>query len=324
MRTQNHVPVALADYTPYPFAVPTVELSFMLDPNRTIVSARIEFQRRPDPAAQNAPLRLDGENIELLELAIDGQVLPTQSYRLNDTVLEIDQVPDHFVLNVSVALNPATNTELSGLYMSAGRYCTQCEAEGFRRIMFWPDRPDVLSCYKVRLDAQADAFPTLLSNGNLIKQGQSGDGRHWVEWDDPHPKPSYLFALVGGDFDRLEDSFTTLTGQQVALNIYVDKGEAGRAAYAMDALKRAMMWDEDVYGRVYDLDVFNIVAVADFNAGAMENKGLNIFNSALLMADERTATDADYEAIEAVVAHEYFHNWSGNRVTCRDWFQLSL
>jgi aminopeptidase N len=324
MRTQNQIAIALADYQPFPFAITHASLAFALDPTRTIVTTRLLVERKNREEARKDPLVLNGEEIELLEISIDGTVLPTHAYHLTDNALTIKDLPDSFRLETKVAFSPAANTALSGLYMSGGRYCTQCEAEGFRRITFWPDRPDVLSRFHVRVEAHKADFPTLLSNGNPVASGDYEDGRHWVAWNDPHPKPSYLFALVAGDFDQIDDAFKTMSGRDVDLTIYVDKGQASRAYYAMDALKRSMIWDEEVYGREYDLDVFNIVAVSDFNAGAMENKGLNIFNSALLMADEQTATDADYEAIETVVAHEYFHNWSGNRVTCRDWFQLSL
>jgi aminopeptidase N len=324
MRTNDQIQIRLSEYAPYPFSIRHVALAFALAPDRTVVSTRLLIDRRAIEGAKGAPLRLDGEGLELIELLLDGKSLPSSAYFLDETGLTIQQVPDQFRLETKVAFSPVANTALSGLYMSGGRYCTQCEAEGFRRITFWPDRPDVMSRFHVRVEAPKAEFPTLLSNGNPVAFGDFDDGRHWAEWDDPHLKPSYLFALVAGDFDQINDSFTTKSGRDVELAIYVDKGEASRAHYAMDALKRSMVWDEEVFGREYDLDVFNIVAVSDFNAGAMENKGLNIFNSALLMADEQTATDADYEAIESVVAHEYFHNWSGNRVTCRDWFQLSL
>jgi aminopeptidase N len=324
MRTTDQINIRLSDYTPFPFSIGHVALAFALDPERTIVSAKLLIERKPGADRLDVPLRLDGEGLELVEILIDGQPVPPTNMLIDEAGLTIHKVPNKFRLETKVAFSPSANTALSGLYMSGGRYCTQCEAEGFRRITYWPDRPDVMSRFYVRVEAQEDTFPTLLSNGNLVAQGTFQDGRHWAEWDDPHLKPSYLFALVAGDFDQIEDSFFTMNGRDVALAIYVDKGQAGRAYYAMDALKRSMAWDEDVFAREYDLDVFNIVAVSDFNFGAMENKGLNIFNSALLMADEQTATDGDYEAIEAVVAHEYFHNWSGNRVTCRDWFQLSL
>lgn len=324
MRTNDQIAIRLSDYAPFPFLINHVSLAFALDPDRTIVSSRLIIERRGDASANDAPLHLDGENIELIELLLDGKPVPTDQYSITESGLTIAQVPDSFRLETKVAFSPLTNTALSGLYMSGGRYCTQCEAEGFRRITFWPDRPDVMSRFHVRVEAPKADFPILLSNGNPVAHGAYEDGRHWAAWDDPHPKPSYLFALVAGDFDSIEDSFTTMSAKNVDLTIYVDKGQADQAYYAMDALKRSMTWDEEVFGREYDLDVFNIVAVSDFNAGAMENKGLNIFNSALLMADAQTATDADFEAIESVVAHEYFHNWSGNRVTCRDWFQLSL
>ncbi|MFM1976420.1 MAG: hypothetical protein RL145_1266 [Pseudomonadota bacterium] len=324
MRTQENIPVRLQDYRPFPFAISHVSLVFDLHPSRTVVTARLILERRPYEWAKGEALKLDGVGLELLSIAIDGQAVSAQNYVLEESGLTLKDVPDSFKLETKVAINPAANTALSGLYMSAGRFCTQCEAEGFRHITFWPDRPDVMSRFHVRVEAPEETFPTLLSNGNRVAIGQYEDGRHWAAWDDPHLKPSYLFALVAGGFDTLEDQFITRSGRTVDLCIYVDKGAASRAIYAMDALKRSMKWDEEVFGREYDLDVFNIVAVSDFNFGAMENKGLNIFNSALLLADETTATDADYEAIEAVVAHEYFHNWSGNRVTCRDWFQLSL
>jgi aminopeptidase N len=324
MRTQEHIPVRLQDYRPYPFSMSHVSLVFDLHPTRTIVTSRLIIDRKRHEWAKGEALILDGVGLELLSVEINGQPVSAQDYQLDENGLTLKSVPDSFKLETKVAINPAANTALSGLYMSAGRFCTQCEAEGFRHITFWPDRPDVMSRFHVRVEAAESEFPTLLSNGNRVAIGRYDDGKHWASWDDPHPKPSYLFALVAGCFDTLEDQFVTRSGKTVELCIYVDKGAASRAIYALDALKRSMKWDEDVFGREYDLDVFNIVAVSDFNFGAMENKGLNIFNSALLLADETTATDADYEAIEAVVAHEYFHNWSGNRVTCRDWFQLSL
>jgi aminopeptidase N len=324
MRTSDQISVHLSEYSPFPFSIRHASLGFALSPDATIVTAKLLLDRRQIEGAEGSPLRLDGEGLELIELLLDGKTLLAHEYFIDETGLTIHEVPDSFQLETKASFSPAANTALSGLYMSGGRYCTQCEAEGFRRITFWPDRPDVMSRFHVRLEAPKADFPILLSNGNLVAFGDFDDGRHWAEWDDPHLKPSYLFALVAGDFDHIEDQFTTMNGQEVDLAIYVEKGQAERSRYAMDALKRSMVWDEDIFGREYDLDVFNIVAVSDFNGGAMENKGLNIFNSALIMADEQTATDSDYEAIESVVAHEYFHNWSGNRVTCRDWFQLSL
>ncbi len=320
----DKIKIKLSDYSPFPFFIRQASLTFILDPEKTFVTARLFIDRRRLENQPPSSLWLDGEGLTLLELKLDGKVLPEDAYGLDRKGLTIFNVPDQFELETKVAISPKDNTALLGLYMSGGRYCTRCEAEGFRRITFWPDRPDVMSRFQVRVEAEKARFPVLLSNGNRMASGELDEGRHWVEWDDPHPKPSYLFALVAGSFDTIEDRFTTMNGRQVGLAIYVEKGQGGRALYAMDALKRAMVWDEEVYGRAYDLDVYNCVAVSDFNGGAMENKGLNIFNSALLMADEQTATDADYGAIESVVAHEYFHNWSGNRVTCRDWFQLSL
>ena len=257
-------------------------------------------------------------------IRLNGDALSADDYTIDSETLTIPRVGDAFTLEIETSISPETNTELSGLYMSSGRFCTQCEAEGFRRIAFYPDRPDVLAPFHVRVEAEKAKYPFLLSNGNPTTSGNLDGGRHFAEWTDPHPKPSYLFALVGGEFDVLEDDFTTSSGKPVKLAIYVEKGDAPRAAYAMLSLKNAMSWDEDVFGREYDLDIFQIVAVRDFNFGAMENKGLNIFNSAYVLADGSAATDADFEAIESIVAHEYFHNWTGNRITCRDWFQLCL
>jgi aminopeptidase N len=321
MRTETAPQMRLADYRPYPFAVDTVRLVFSLDPERTIVEARMAIRRTGAP---DAPLLLNGEGLKLEAIAIDGKPLGASRFELSETGLAIADVPDRFELSTKVTISPKANTALSGLYISGGRYCSQCEAEGFRRITFWPDRPDVMSRFSVRIEADKADCPILLSNGSPGETGPLPKGRHFAEWDDPHPKPSYLFALCAGDYDVLHDSFTTMEDREVGLAIYVDKGDGPRAAYAMDALKRSMKWDEEVFGRAYDLDVFNIVAVRDFNFGAMENKGLNIFNSAYILADAETATDADFEAIESVVAHEYFHNWTGNRITCRDWFQLCL
>jgi aminopeptidase N len=268
------------------------------------------------------PLKLDGEELELLELKIDGVVQPLPNGR--DGGLELDIAGDTAVVETRVAIRPAANSRLMGLYSSGGNLCTQCEAEGFRRITFFPDRPDVLSRYRVRLEADAARYPVLLANGNPVGAGALEGGRHYAEWDDPHPKPSYLFAAVAGALGCLEDRFTTRGGRAVKLAIWAAEADVPRCRHAMQSLKAAMHWDEEVYGREYDLDQFNIVAVHDFNFGAMENKGLNIFNARYVLADADTATDWDFDAIAAVVAHEYFHNWSGNRVTCRDWFQLSL
>ncbi len=319
MRTDTPQPVRLADYRPFPFAIETTRLIFDLHPSQTRVKAELTVRRT---GAKDEPLRLDGERLKLLSIAVDGQALSANQYTVDPERLTIHQVPDQFVLTTEVEIDPSANKALMGLYMSGGRFCTQCEAEGFRTITYFPDRPDVLSRYSVRIEADRP-FTHLLSNGNLMGGGAVGD-RFFAEWEDPFPKPCYLFALVAGHLDVLADKFITMSGREVALRVFVDPGQASRAAYALDSLKRAMTWDEDTFGREYDLDLFMIVAVRDFNFGAMENKGLNIFNSSLLLADPQTATDLDYERIEAVVAHEYFHNWTGNRITCRDWFQLCL
>ncbi|HVY89212.1 MAG TPA: aminopeptidase N [Hyphomonadaceae bacterium] len=321
MRTETPPPVRLSEYRPFPFRIDQVRLLFRLDPSATTVKSELFVRRTGEP---DTPLRLDGEKLTLKGIRINGQTLPDQDFVVEPEGLTILKPGDVFTLEIETEISPESNTELSGLYISGNRFCTQCEAEGFRRITYYPDRPDVLAPFFVRIEADKARCPYLLSNGDPSASGDLGDGRHFAEWTDPHPKPSYLFALVGGDFDLLEDDFKTSSGKDVKLTIYVEKGDAPRAAYAMRSLKRAMAWDEDVFGREYDLSVFQIVAVRDFNFGAMENKGLNIFNSAYVLADGQTATDADFEAIESIVAHEYFHNWTGNRITCRDWFQLCL
>jgi aminopeptidase N len=311
----------LADYRPTAYAVEQIELDFELDPDHTRVVARTRFRRREDAAVD---LVLHGANLRCESLAIDGRPLTARDGTARPDGLVLHAPPADFVLEAVTILAPRHNTALEGLYMSGGRYCTQCEAEGFRAITYALDRPDVMARYTVRIVADRTTCPTLLSNGNPIQTAELADGRHAAVWHDPHPKPTYLFALAAGSFESLHADFTTRSGHRVALGVHVDPGSAARAHYALDSLQRAMRWDEDRYGREYDLDVFNLVAVRDFNFGAMENKGLNIFNSAYVLADADTATDADYEAIEAIVGHEYFHNWTGNRITCRDWFQLSL
>jgi len=321
MRDAEPVNIRLAEYRPSDYQIDEIALVFALDPDATIVAA-CSHVRRTAPAP--TPLVLSGERLDLQSIAIDGHALTPDEYRIEPGKLVIHAPPASFRLDVITRINPAANTALEGLYMSAGRFCTQCEAEGFRAITFALDRPDVLSRYAVRIEADKGAYPTLLSNGDLVETGDLGHGRHFAAWVDPHPKPSYLFALVAGRFDHLADRFATKSGREVQLGIYVDPGDAPRAAYAMDALKRSMAWDEEKFGREYDLAIFNIVAVRDFNFGAMENKGLNVFNSSLILADSDIAADGDFEAIEAVVGHEYFHNWTGNRITCRDWFQLCL
>ena len=320
MRTETPQPIRLSDYRPPAFLIDEVHLDFALAANTTRVKARLNLRRDGPPGE---PLKLNGERLKLVSAAIDGRVLSEAERSLDAEFLTIPNVPDVFVLETEVEIDPENNKALEGLYMSAGRFCTQCEAEGFRKITYWPDRPDVLSRFTVRIEADK-VFPHLLSNGNLVQAGELPGGRHFAVWNDPFPKPCYLFALVAGELDVLEDKLITMSGRTVDLRIFVDTGMADRATYAMDALKRSMKWDEEAFGREYDLDLFMIVAVRDFNFGAMENKGLNIFNSSLLLADPETATDMDYERIESVVAHEYFHNWTGDRITCRDWFQLCL
>jgi len=320
MRTDTPTPIRLADYRPPAFLIDQAHLTFRLEPAATRVEARLSIRRNGDHAE---PLRLNGERLTPISVAIDGRRLGASEHTIDAEWLTIAGAPDAFVLETEVEIDPRANKALDGLYMSAGRFCTQCEAEGFRKITWFADRPDVLARFTVRVEA-ARRFCHLLSNGNLVDCGQTPGGRHFAVWNDPFPKPCYLFALVAGELDVLEDSFVTMSGREVALRLYVDPGMTPRAAYAMDALKRAMRWDEETFGREYDLDLFMIVAVRDFNFGAMENKGLNIFNSSLLLADPATATDLDYERIEGVVAHEYFHNWTGDRITCRDWFQLCL
>ena len=313
------------DYRPPVFLVDTVDLTFDLDPSATIVRARLALRRNPAHGDPAAPLLLDGGELELLEIALDGVPLPKSRYRIGpDGALCIPNAPGVCTLETRVRIVPERNTALSGLYTSGGNFYTQCEAEGFRRITFFPDRPDVMARYAVTIIAERARWPVLLSNGNPEGSGMAEGGKHWVRWVDPHPKPSYLFALVAGDLVNVHDTFITRSGRQVSLNIWVRRGDEGRCGHAMDSLKRAMRWDEEVYGLEYDLDVFNIAAVSDFNMGAMENKGLNIFNTKYVLASPETATDSDWQGIETVVAHEYFHNWTGNRVTCRDWFQLSL
>ncbi|WP_157215500.1 aminopeptidase N [Flavisphingomonas formosensis] len=309
------------DYRPPDWLVPDIALDFVLDPSATRVKAVLSLVRN---GAHARPLRLEGAGQEPLALRLDGTPLDADAWRRDGMALLIDLPGDAHRLETEVEIVPETNTQLMGLYASGGLLCTQCEAEGFRRITYFPDRPDVLSRYKVRMEADKARFPVLLANGDPIAQGDLEGGRHWAEWHDPFPKPCYLFALVAGDLAVNRDSFTTMSGRAVTLGIWVREADIGKTHHAMAALKASMAWDERVYGREYDLDVFNIVAVSDFNFGAMENKGLNVFNSRYILADPDTATDADYDAVAGVVAHEYFHNWSGNRVTCRDWFQLSL
>jgi aminopeptidase N len=325
MRTETGQVISLADYRPTDFVLERVDLTFELDPTETKVEARLIFHRR-EGVSPDAPLVLDGDELALTSLLFDQIELEAARYTATPDSLVIRDLPasEPFEITITTLINPEANTQLMGLYRSNGIYCTQCEAEGFRRITYFPDRPDVLAVYTVNIIADKAANPLLLSNGNFLGGAGYGEGKHFAAWFDPHPKPSYLFALVAGDLGLVEDTFTTMSDREVALKIYVEHGKEARAAYAMDALKRSMKWDEDVFGREYDLDIFMIVAVSDFNMGAMENKGLNVFNDKYVLADPETATDADYANIEAIIAHEYFHNWTGNRITCRDWFQLCL
>ncbi|WP_208439442.1 aminopeptidase N [Bartonella grahamii] len=314
----------LEDYQPTPYAIPKTQLSFQLAPTKTYVTAILSIESRHN-TKELTPLVLSGDDLTLISVSINGETLAPNTYKVTPSRLEITNPPAApFTLKLVTELNPESNRQLMGLYLSNGVYCTQCESEGFRRITYFYDRPDVLSTYRVKIEADSQTIPILLSNGNLVETGTLENNRHFAIWEDPYPKPSYLFALVGGDLDKLEDHFTTVSGRRIELGIYVEKGKTKRATYAMDALKRSMRWDEQCFGREYDLDVFNIVAVSDFNMGAMENKGLNIFNDKYVLADPETATDQDYRNVERVIAHEYFHNWSGNRITCRDWFQLCL
>ncbi len=311
-------PIYLAAYSKPAFTVEHVALEFDLDPQATIVQARLHL-RRQGPG----PLKLDGKQLELRGIAINGEPLGDNRYSVTDTGLTVHEVPDDFTLETIVKICPAENTELSGLYMSGSGFFTQCEPEGFRKITYFPDRPDVMARYRVTMRADAGKFPVLLSNGNKLEAGME-NGKAYATWEDPHPKPSYLFALVAADLVAVKDEFTTKSGRHVDLGIWVARGDETRCAHAMYSLKNSMKWDEDTFGLEYDLDIFNIAAVSDFNAGAMENKGLNIFNTAYVLASPETATDADFQNVERVIAHEYFHNWTGDRVTCRDWFQLSL
>ena len=311
----------LKDYTAPEFQIERVDLDFDLRDGVTHVRSTLSVSRQGDGGA---PLKLDGHDMTLTSVAIDGVTLTSDQYLLTDHHLTILQVPDRFELVIENDIDPGTNTALEGLYVSKGMYCTQCEAEGFRRITYFLDQPDVMATYRVRIEADKTAYPVLLSNGNKTDQGSLEGDRHFTVWDDPFPKPSYLFALVAGDLECLEDSITTRSGKEVTLRIFVEAADLDKCPHAMDSLKKSFVWDEQVYGLEYDLEIFNIVAVSHFNMGAMENKSLNIFNTKCVLARAETATDGDFAAVEAVVAHEYFHNWTGNRVTCRDWFQLSL
>jgi aminopeptidase N len=324
MRTEEPRPIRLKDYRPPDWLIETVNLDVSLDPTATTVRAKLTL--KPNGGGAPAPLVLDGEDLKLRSLRLDGKPLPNESFVVTPDRLTIAQPPQRpFELEIDTVIDPAANSRLMGLYRAGSTYCTQCEAEGFRRITYFLDRPDVMAVYTTRIEAEKSEAPVLLSNGNLVAAGDvPGTNRHFAVWHDPFKKPCYLFALVGGNLGRVADSFTTMSGRKVALAIYVEPGKEERCLHAMDSLKRAMRWDEQAFGREYDLDIFMIVAVSAFNMGAMENKGLNIFNDKYVLASAATATDTDYAHIEAVIAHEYFHNWTGDRITCRDWFQLCL
>ena len=320
MKTDKHQRKYLKEYRPPDFSITHTWLRFDLHETGTRVESRLQIHRN---GAVDAPLILDGIDLDLLELRLDGRLLAPEEYRLDDESLCIESVPAQFEIGCTVEIDASSNTRLEGLYLSNGNFCTQCEAEGFRYITYYIDRPDVMAVFRTEIHADRERYPVLLSNGNPADSGGEGN-RHWVVWEDPYPKPSYLFALVAGDLACVEDSFSTQSGRDICLRIYTEHHNRDKCTHALHSLQKAMRWDEQVYGLEYDLDLYMIVAVDDFNMGAMENKGLNVFNTRYVLANPETATDDDYLAIEGVIAHEYFHNWTGNRVPCRDWFQLSL
>jgi len=322
MADRNVQTVFLKDYQPPAYLVEKIELIFQLGEDVTIVKSRLDLRRNPD--GRGGPLVLDGRDLTLRGLHLDRRSLTPDEYEVTDETLVLFTVPERFQLVIETEIKPQENTSLEGLYTSSGNFCTQCEAQGFRKITYYPDRPDVMAPFTVSIIADKSRYPVLLSNGNLVTSIDLPDGRHLNKWEDPFRKPAYLFALVAGDLVRIEDTFVTKSGREVKLHIYVQERNSDQCDHAMASLKKAMTWDEEVFGLEYDLDIYMIVAVDDFNMGAMENKGLNIFNSRYVLARPETATDADFQAIEGVIGHEYFHNWTGNRVTCRDWFQLSL
>lgn len=314
----------LKDYRAPDFLVKAIDLHIELDVEKTIVRSFLKITRNSEQGMQSASLMLNGESLKLISIQLNEQILSSHQYEVLPTSLQIHDVPADFSLEIVTEINPGKNTALSGLYCSGNMFCTQCEAEGFRRITYYLDRPDVMAPFTTTLVADKTRYPVLLSNGNKVGEGQLNDNRHWVKWVDPYKKPSYLFALVAGDLAKLTDTYITQSGRRVALEIFTETENIDKCKYALHSLKNAMRWDEQTYGREYDLDIYMIVAANDFNMGAMENKGLNIFNSKYVLVSEETATDADFQNVEAVVGHEYFHNWTGNRITCRDWFQLSL
>jgi aminopeptidase N len=316
--------IYMKDYTPPDYRIETVEMRFHLGEEKTRVQSRLEVVDNYNRSMGPRPIVLQGRELRLVSVALDGQPLADEDYVVDDETLTIHDVPSHFFVEIETEIRPQENTSLEGLYKSSGNFCTQCESEGFRKITYFVDRPDVMACYTTTIVADKKRYPVLLSNGNLTAQGDMADGRHFATWHDPFKKPAYLYALVAGDLVKIEDYFVTRSGRTVSLQIYVQRHNAEKCDHALRSLKKAMQWDEEVYGREYDLDTYMIFSADDFNFGAMENKGLNIFNSKYVLACPETSTDADFQAIEEVIGHEYFHNWTGNRITCRDWFQLSL
>lgn len=316
--------IYLKDYQPTPFAIDHIHMNVDLHEDHTLVTSLLNISRRADTPAEQTDLILNGEELKLKSIKIDGQPLSDDQYQVSEDFLTVFNAPERFTLETVVEIHPELNKQLSGLYASSGNFCTQCEPEGFRRITYFYDRPDVLTHFTTTITADKTKYPALLANGNLIETRDLDENHHWVKWEDPSLKPCYLFALVAGDFDLIEDVFTTANGDNVDLRFYLEKGFGERGHYALESLKRSMKWDEETFGRIYDLNNYMVVAVSDFNMGAMENKGLNIFNTKYVLADQETATDFDYMNIERVIGHEYFHNWSGNRITCRDWFQITL
>ncbi|MCW8986727.1 MAG: aminopeptidase N, partial [Gammaproteobacteria bacterium] len=316
--------IFLKDYESPVYLVKHVKLHFDLHETETIVTSQLAVNLNIENTSLEKKFVLDGQNLELLSVKVNGELLSIDDYACDSEQLVITAIPSRCEVEIQTRINPENNKALEGLYLSSEMFCTQCEAQGFRRITYFPDRPDVMSTYEVTIVADKNKYPVLLSNGNLVAKGESEKGKHWATWQDPSLKPSYLFALVAGDLFCKEDTFTTMSGRVISLQVFVEHENSHKCDHALMSLKQAMKWDEDTYGREYDLDIYMIVAVNDFNMGAMENKGLNVFNASCVLASPDTATDADYYNIQSIIAHEYFHNWSGNRVTCRDWFQLSL
>ena len=326
MRDANPQTIYLKDYTVPDYLIENVDLNFILDEQNTRVVSTLTMLKNPQSQIDNPALVLQGEGLDLISIAVDGVVLNNTQYQQDSESLKVADLPQNqkFVISIETIINPKANTALEGLYLSSSMLCTQCEAEGFRKITYFLDRPDVMCTFKTTLVGDKDKYPVLLSNGNKVAEGELKNNRHWVSWEDPFKKPCYLFALVAGELECIEDTFTTKSGRDIKLQVFVEQHDIDKCEHAMQSLKNSMDWDEQTYGREYDLDLYMIVAVSHFNMGAMENKGLNIFNTKFVLARPDTATDSDYEHIEGVIGHEYFHNWTGNRITCRDWFQLSL